>query len=812
MTRGVRVPLGAATAALALWSCAAAHAAEPASAEPASQPASRPAPAAAVPTLDFANGLYARRMYVPAISEYEKFIREAPASPEVASARFRIADSHYFTRSYRSAVEHFGRFLAEYPQDKRASMARFRTATARVYLGEPAEAVRDLLALSESAEDPAIRAGALFYLGLCYESREKPQKSAAVYERILAQYPESEYAAYASIALGDQAFRAGDHERAFEAYRFAAGKEEPRALVREARLKTGDLYFNRGEHAEAAAAYRRVFEEAVEDDDLPINVAGDARTLRQRALEGLFYCDYQTKDAAAAEERYRAHRELVESSPGRFEIRYLLGALASEKGDADSALAHLEAILAAPDAPSDIVDRARFKKTEILAASDRGDGALGELDKLLASGSAQAARAHLEKARILEALGRADEALAHFREVYEKRAASEQAPRALFEAATLLRKAGRPGEARGLFEKFLDAHLSDARADRALLEIIQIDLDARQFESAANGARAFLERFPGSPFADIAQYKRGMAELSAGRHEEALAAFQAVFTGFPSSPLVAEALYGAASAAEEAGRAPEAIAFHERVLEFHPDSSVYASSFRRLGYLYIRAQQLEKAANLAQSALEGQEKPFQPDLALWLVQYLLDRGQFERMDKALAGLERRLEPGTHAHELAFYRAECRMGLKDYEGAVEGYTKAIDAKPDGEYAPYAWLGRGISRAMLGRTAESEWDFTQALGFDGNPSVGVRARYEIANLRLRADDWLEAAKAFMLVAILYDDAKYTPLSLYKAGHCFLRVGRTDEARKAFAELKARYPETEWAAKFDQQLAALAARRTS
>ena len=66
-------------------------------------------------TLDFANGLYTRRMYTPAISEYEKFIQTNPGSPEIVAAYFRLADSHYFSKDYAVAIAKFDAFIIKFP-------------------------------------------------------------------------------------------------------------------------------------------------------------------------------------------------------------------------------------------------------------------------------------------------------------------------------------------------------------------------------------------------------------------------------------------------------------------------------------------------------------------------------------------------------------------------------------------------------------------------------------------------------------------------------------------------------------------------
>jgi TolA-binding protein len=139
-----------------------------------------------------------------------------------------------------------------------------------------------------------------------------------------------------------------------------------------------------------------------------------------------------------------------------------------------------------------------------------------------------------------------------------------------------------------------------------------------------------------------------------------------------------------------------------------------------------------------------------------------------------------------------------MGRKDYPKALENYSEAIRLKPDGSYAPHAHLGSGIAYLAMGDMVAAEKEFNEAIAFDHEIKITMRARFEIANNRIREKNYMEAAKGFMRVAILYDDPKYTPLALYKAGECFVRIQRTEDAMKAFEELKTRYPNSKWAKK--------------
>jgi TolA-binding protein len=168
------------------------------------------------------------------------------------------------------------------------------------------------------------------------------------------------------------------------------------------------------------------------------------------------------------------------------------------------------------------------------------------------------------------------------------------------------------------------------------------------------------------------------------------------------------------------------------------------------------------------------------------------------LDAILAALPARFPDKDLRHETAFFKGESALGKKELSQAVENYSAAIQAKADGAYAPQAYLGLGIAYAAMNDAANADKNLNEALRFDQDIRVTMRARFEMANLRLKAGDLENAAKGFMMVAILYDDPKYTPPALYKAGECFASLNKIVESRKAFAELANRYPDSEWAKK--------------
>jgi TolA-binding protein len=71
------------------------------------------------------------------------------------------------------------------------------------------------------------------------------------------------------------------------------------------------------------------------------------------------------------------------------------------------------------------------------------------------------------------------------------------------------------------------------------------------------------------------------------------------------------------------------------------------------------------------------------------------------------------------------------------------------------------------------------------------VNAEARLLAGDVQVERGHFEEAGKAFMGVALLYDDPAITPRALQKAAVAYQRAGKTDEADRAARQLRERYP---------------------
>jgi TolA-binding protein len=71
------------------------------------------------------------------------------------------------------------------------------------------------------------------------------------------------------------------------------------------------------------------------------------------------------------------------------------------------------------------------------------------------------------------------------------------------------------------------------------------------------------------------------------------------------------------------------------------------------------------------------------------------------------------------------------------------------------------------------------------------VNAEARLLAGDVQVERGKFDEAGKAFMGVALLYDDPAVTPRALEKAAQAYQRAGKTDEADRATRQLREKYP---------------------
>ena len=136
-----------------------------------------------------------------------------------------------------------------------------------------------------------------------------------------------------------------------------------------------------------------------------------------------------------------------------------------------------------------------------------------------------------------------------------------------------------------------------------------------------------------------------------------------------------------------------------------------------------------------------------------------------------------------------------------KAAENAFRKALEVKANTGFAAEAAIRLGDITFKAANFEEAVKNYEKAARLAADESMlGVRARaYAGLGRSSKGKGDLEnAARYFMSVAILYDDADLASECLYEAADAFAKVGKKDEGSRAVKELLDRYPQSAWAKK--------------
>ncbi|MDD5597450.1 MAG: tetratricopeptide repeat protein, partial [Victivallaceae bacterium] len=230
-------------------------------------------------------------------------------------------------KEYKRAASLFERIIREYPESRKADEARFCLAAcsySQKKFPEAVEKYRDIL--KKYPDDDQITPMVLFGSGICFRELKKPEKAGEMFERILRQYPLSDFAVYSRLlsvsAVGpEKHFQAAG--AAYLAYLMSKLENAPGTVTRgllknaaekfaaaaganrcAARLYAGDCLRAGSDYREAVGAYR----------DAAQNAESATLWIQSRFFEGFSEALCDNYDTAE-----KIFREITAKYPGNKE-------------------------------------------------------------------------------------------------------------------------------------------------------------------------------------------------------------------------------------------------------------------------------------------------------------------------------------------------------------------------------------------------------------------------------------------------------------------------------------------------------------
>lgn len=739
--------------------------------------------------MQFADGLYGRGLYDLASREYRMLITNAAAT-RLDAAFFRLGECQRLLKNKAAADEAYGQLVQRFPQSEFRYKGEFRRAEMHVTGGEFLLAINYFRGLLAANPPDDIRAPALYYHGYAQDRLLLTNEAFTAFAELVERFPASPFHSLACVSLGELKEKRGmPAAEARALYGQAADKPASPRVGAEALFKLADLEFRARNFAASADAYTKLFATYPKDERAVSNQLSAAWAFHNA---GRFPITLETAQSQLS----------AVTGPTRAEWLYLKANAERQLKKEEEAIADYAALLQQyPGSP--LAGAAAYEQATLLFSRNRHADVLA-VASMIGPTNAAGVDVHWMLAESHAAMKQTDPAIANYRKIVEQFPKNERAPLALFRAAKLLQDAGRLEEASVGYRRIAQDYPQHALAGDALAASAECQIRRGQKAEAVADWLALGQAHTNYVALDQALFAKAQAEVDLNKPADAITTLEQFIRLCPRSPLVTKAHYLRGVLMEKAGQLDPAAYHYAAALALKPDPDLAQQlQFRRIAVLQRQGKPDDAAAALqpllASPAL--QKMPLQ--LIDWLARWQLAKTNYAAAIEAATHLATLAQADAAMRQSAWFIAgQAQQGLKDFAKARVAYETmlAVTNVPGRERVEASFRLGEVALALGDQTVAAAAFSRSAEQANTDAMIDLRARsYHGLGLAASArQQWEEASRYFMSVAVLFDEPALTSECLFRAAEAFGQQGRTTEREKTIEELKRRYPESEWAKK--------------
>ncbi len=681
-------------------------------------------PLAGDATFALARTLVDAKRYDDAMPVLETFLSKYPSHERAGDAQYLIGWAELGTGKTADGIRDLRRFVGSYPTHQLVPVARRKITEAAARFGDKKELAAQYQMLMD---DPAPAAEDLYDAGVIAGQLGRPEDQEAAWKRLRQEFPDHALAQRTALDLARFAYKREEYAEAISLAQVAGRTPE---FAAEASLVVGEAALKLKDYARALEAFKVVAATPGVDGGLRYRaLAGSAvaREEQQQWREALALYEEVAQGSADAALQQWAREAVLALGKARLGAGDLEGGL--------EAFRRAEKLVPAPGRSQE----ARYWEAETLFRLKRFEEARGAYEALI-RGDARSplvpdtvyglAWLELEQKRL-------EPAVQGFRQLLEKWPGHPLAGDATFTLARTLVDAKRYEEAvpalRGFVTKYpTHEHLGDAQYLLGWAE-----LATGQTAEGVKHLRAFLARSPSSELAASARRKLTEAVARLGDKGELGAQYRTLLAD--PSP-TAEDLYDAALLAGQLGRPQDQEAAWTRLRQEFPDHGLAQRAALDLAHLAYTREKYQDAVTLASAATKTPE--FQAEAALVVGEAKLKLKDYAG---ALDVFKTVTAPGVDA--ALRYRALAGSAVAEEEqrkldAALALYTEVAEGSPDAALQQWARDRVGAVQVQQRRLREfAELDQATALlkakkYADALAQGQALAQSEDANLRAGA----------------------------------------------------------------------------
>lgn len=746
--------------------------------------------------IDFAHGLYQRGLYDMAGGEYQQFIDRFPDSTYVHEAYFGLAESHFSMGRFSEASAVYQKYINLFNNRDKIHLAHLRLGECLLNLKKYDEAYTAISAINEEGLEDQWLQKKFFFLGQINTARGQTAEAIKEYQKIEPVANDTPTAIEGYIKLGEIFKGTGDYPAAVNYFKKAVQAAEDPAIKSIALYRQAETAFL----AEDYEASADLFAEVV---DIKSDIA-----LGEDAISNLLLALFNVPAYNAVISRYRHYEPMLTPEGRLFDALYVLARSLKQLAQYEDALKEIGRALAVKGLTQDEINKGTDVKVEIFFLLKQYQDVITLIDQKWKDQPVYAEKGLFFKAESSYSLARFQDAHDLYNELLQKYPETTYKNEAFYGLAHAKNALGKETEAAELFEQYFSSSGDEVKKKEALYNQILLKSKMEQNDKALKDALLYLSTYPDDPNVEKIRFLLGSLYSKQKQYKEAVSVFDQIVNGDVKNPKREESLFLLAYNLQLDGNIEKAIKYYEKVPYNKETPSIYYSARKNLTLIYIDQKDFTKAVILLKELINSYDQnDLTIDMYLWLAEKTLDAKAYDAVLSVLDKAAGKLATDDDRQAVAYFKATAHQRQGQCDQAAALYDTAMSVKNNSLYVAQAMLGKAQCLAQM-----KEFDKAKALldkvllDYSEDGTITLKARFEMGNLLSLQGKLDEAAKFYMLVAVLYNEPYYCPESLYQAGLIFEKTNKLNDARNVYQEVIQLYTGSHRFEEAQKRLAAL------
>jgi len=728
--------------------------------------------------LAIADGLYIRKLYDLAVPEYEKYLGQYPSDPARPSAMYRLADCYGILGQEQPALNTYRMLIDEIGSGEYVGSAAFRLASHELDRKSYSDAASLYEKAFTNAKTPEVKLTARYYQAKCLELSNKRAEAKFAYEDVAKTPGKNPYRDAARLSLAYYALENNQRQQAFDLFQDLSRDAVKPVVKAEALTRAGILASDLKQKDTADQLLRAA---------IALNTGGKWKQVAELELMKI---EYEGDKFAQVLDSYATSS----NSPGdetRPSVMLLVANSYRQLGKHQKALELYNQLIRIYPNSSEAYD-ARYQKLVSLDAM-KDPSLVQEVDSYLATGPGRerADKSKLLKAQALYQLNRYEPAARLYLELTNSSLADAYKADCYYAAgyAFLLLKDNQ--SAMHAFSGLINKYPKHKMASKALLKRALLYQEVKNFPAAVTDFNKIISDYPGSE-TETALLQKGLTLGQQGDYPQMTATFRQLLKNYPATTGGAQAYYWIGWAAFEAKKYQDAVTPLIKARELNAEEFAQKTSLR----LMLCYQFLLKKAEAAREVDDFLKKDpdrasMVVDICRWLGTEYYNESKYDQAVKFLALTTKSVEPVKVDKTIWLMLAKSQRELKDYPDAIEAANHYLEGATEPADRSQGFLALGNAQLGAGQFDAAQKSAEQALVLQPEGRLNAEARMQLGDIELSRGNYENAARAYMSVAVLYEDAEVTPRALEHAYEAFQKAGNQPQATKTLSELKTRFP---------------------